>query len=477
MQERKYNKIVVALATYNRPKMLYRLLQQIQKWKGSWEVKVKVYDDASTEDYSRCQKYLERRGWDYTRFEQNHGRERYWKLVDYIYQEMLQEDFHYFIHLGDDLQIEEDFFTRAVELFDKVQHPKRICMNLLVDVGRAGKNSWTNVTPTLEQYEGAEVWNSGWMDMCYIATPRYFRHLGNRVYPVDQYWIMDPKKSSGVGKQLSERLVMKGFPIHQVAQTLVHHGQHESRMHREVREKVPLVTRSEPVMASMATFPERLEAMQDVVKAILPQVDKLKVYLNGYEAVPEFLNHEKVEAILGEDLGDAGKFYRNEEWDGYVICIDDDLEYPPNFVDGLLHGIEKYKRQAVVSYHGRTLKATPIASYYRKSCEALYRCLSELKKDQVAHILGTGVMGYHSSTIRPAIEDFPKPNMADIWLGLKAQREGVPMVVLRHQEGYIRHSAKVNLERTIASWHKGADEVQTSVCNSITWKLNPLSHA
>jgi hypothetical protein len=40
---------------------------------------------------------------------------------------------------------------------------------------------------------------------------------------------------------------------------------------------------------------------------------------------------------------------------------------------------------------------------------------------------------FHKDTIKLSLKDFPKPNMADIRLGIKAQKEKIPMLCLKHK--------------------------------------------
>jgi len=44
----------------------------------------------------------------------------------------------------------------------------------------------------------------------------------------------------------------------------------------------------EKIYASMATIPTRILQLEVVVNCILPQVDQLNVYLNGFEEAPWF---------------------------------------------------------------------------------------------------------------------------------------------------------------------------------------------
>lgn len=199
-----------------------------------------------------------------------------------------------------------------------------------------------------------------------------------------------------------------------------------------------LVENRDLVTASLASIPSREPLLRDTVASLLPQVDKLNVYLNGYAQTPSFLDHPKIEVARSQDhgdRGDAGKFFWSDQIQGYVLTCDDDILYPPDYVSQLVEGIERHNRKAVVSFHGATLKGV-VQDYY--TCRVQHHCRMGQKEDIGVHILGTGVMGYHSSTLEVKPEFFEIPNMADIWMGYQGQVQKIPFKCLRRRAGWIQ---------------------------------------
>lgn len=92
------------------------------------------------------------------------------------------------------------------------------------------------------------------------------------------------------------------------------------------------------IRAHMASFPKRKELMLANMQAILPQVDRLYLVLNEYTAIPdEIAGNDKIEAVIPEvDLKDVGKFYFQPEPDDFVFTMDDDLVFPPDYVETML---------------------------------------------------------------------------------------------------------------------------------------------
>ncbi len=205
---------------------------------------------------------------------------------------------------------------------------------------------------------------------------------------------------------------------------------------------------AETVTANISTVGWREEGLKRVVADILPQVDRLNVFLQWYKSVPEFLNNPKITVVRGEDqpgalaLGSSAKFFWADKIKGYHFTIDDDLVYPENYVKYCIEKIEQYHRTAVVGFHGVLLK-DDIQNYvpnkkkfrFRK---ALYNFRCALENDRPVHLLGTGVLAYHTDTIKISINDFLTRNMDDIYFGIAAQVQHVPLVCIQRSEGYVK---------------------------------------
>lgn len=233
----------------------------------------------------------------------------------------------------------------------------------------------------------------------------------------------------------------------------------------------------EPVIFNMATMPPRVKALEDSIPSILPQCDILNVYLNDFDEVPTILKHPKINAVLSKDalvdLGDVGKFFFCDTWSrGYIFTVDDKIIYPKDHAKKHIELIERSKRKAVVSCHGRLLK--PNCSSYYNDAHAFYGCLGTTSVDTFVHELGTGVMAFHSSTIKANLDMFPTINMTDIWFSIELQKRGIPILVRKHFKGDYGISRKHNDDYSIhATFNKARkDEYQTKVINEFEWKVN-----
>ncbi|GAG00882.1 unnamed protein product, partial [marine sediment metagenome] len=153
------------------------------------------------------------------------------------------------------------------------------------------------------------------------------------------------------------------------------------------------------VVAGMATFPLRESVAKRTVLSIIDQVDELGIYLNNYNHVPSYMRHPKIRVFRDfeekGDLNDVGKFYMlkyQKIQDGYYISIDDDILYPPNYVNMLICKSQQYQDKAIVGVHG-TFYPNEFTRVFQKDRTVLSYKFELLTDTQVA-FLGTGTMLY-----------------------------------------------------------------------------------
>jgi FkbM family methyltransferase len=227
--------------------------------------------------------------------------------------------------------------------------------------------------------------------------------------------------------------------------------------------------------ASMASFPPRRASLEQAVASILPQVDFLNVYLNGYEDTPPFLYNAKIHVIHSREYGDLrdnGKFFFLDSvpW-GYHLTIDDDIIYPPDYVQKMILKIEQYGRTAIVGCHGVILPSPLI--HFMKDREVLHfkRCLGH---DRLVNLLGTGTTAYHVGTIALSLDNFKAPGMADLWLALAAKRQKIPMICVERPEMWLKPLGEADETSLYCSAMNDGD-LQTKVAQAEqSWRLDEL---
>lgn len=194
----------------------------------------------------------------------------------------------------------------------------------------------------------------------------------------------------------------------------------------------------------MSTIAWREPGLAIAVASVLPQVDRLNVFLQGYADVPPCLRHPKVSIVRDDEapesaaLGASAKFH----WlwhglvaDGYHFTVDDDIEYPPDYVQRCVGKIEEYGRAAVVGFHGMIYRKR-VRSYFtdRQVWTFRHKCDS----DRFVHTLGTGTASFHTSTLKLMREDFAQANSCDLYLGIACQKQRVPVLCIARKRGYLK---------------------------------------
>lgn len=179
--------------------------------------------------------------------------------------------------------------------------------------------------------------------------------------------------------------------------------------------------------------------LKNTVDSLRPQGSVL-VILNNYNHIPDFLQDGEY-LIRYNDMGDAERYYGIEEHKGYLFTCDDDLIYPPDYVDYMIKAVDKYN--CVCTLHGKTYPV-PFISFNHTLNK--YRCLDDVTGDGRVDLGGTGVMAWHSDFLKVRYEDFKSKNMADVWFGKICKEQGVKVMCLAHRRGNLIHQ---NPERTI----------------------------
>jgi hypothetical protein len=232
------------------------------------------------------------------------------------------------------------------------------------------------------------------------------------------------------------------------------------------------------ITAQLATIPGRVYSMLKTVKSLHGQVHYINVQCNNYSehdinvieaSIKDWQYYQKYKPdglafYKADNLhGDAEKFNGVDKLEGYIFTCDDDLIYPPDYVETMIKKIEQYGRKAVITCHGRTFPDRKITSYYRDKLEG-FRCLGDVQKDVQVHSGGTGVMAWHSDLWRPEMSWFMAPNMADVFIGREAKKRGIPIICIEHSEGWIKYIEQPE-GSTIWEKHINDDSLQTMYWN------------
>lgn len=224
------------------------------------------------------------------------------------------------------------------------------------------------------------------------------------------------------------------------------------------------------IVAGIATIPGREECLTASINSLINQVDLLCISVNpNTEIAPHW---KSVKTVFFQIHGtDERKFHGLKHCgfsDTFFSC-DDDIIYPPDYVSKTLLGFEN--RPMIVTHHGRVIKS-PLTTYYRYRGKQYCFRDDQLKKNEFVNVPGTGVMAFRVRDI-PSLKNVfnPEfPRMADIHMGIFAQKNKLPIKLLPHPENWIRDNSRKSTVQSILT--SSVDESkQVELCNSITWTL------
>lgn len=235
------------------------------------------------------------------------------------------------------------------------------------------------------------------------------------------------------------------------------------------------------VFIGIASIRIRMHALKETIESLIDQTDKIGVYLDDYDHTPEFLKNPKILVVhsseINNDLGDAGKFFWVENHNGYYFTCDDDLRYPPDFVQRTIDCIENSKKPIVVGWHGSIINES-FKSYYYKESRKVLTFGSLRERNANVHILGTGCMGFHTRHINVNLKNFKTPNMADVYFALLGQNQRIPFFVIKHQKGEIteiEQTQAISIFKHSSSAINGSrqntKEIQNELVSKHNWRL------
>lgn len=234
----------------------------------------------------------------------------------------------------------------------------------------------------------------------------------------------------------------------------------------------------------MATFPDRREAFIETVHHIAPQIHWLHVYCNQYskgqikdleKLLPRHVTLHHGQSLHG-DLKDLGKFvYTGINENVWKVILDDDMNYPPDYVDRLMDMAVTYGQPGVFGVHGRIVnpsrgipKGEALRSYYSNTRTVHFS--RKIERPQQVHIIGTGGILYHSRTVQFDLEQCGQPGMADIWFSIHCHQQDVPLVVIPKDEDWVTQNSMVDNDSTIYQKARFNDAEQTRQVNRFQWK-------
>ncbi len=189
--------------------------------------------------------------------------------------------------------------------------------------------------------------------------------------------------------------------------------------------------------ANIATMPGREDSLRRVLIDLSPQVDLIRIYFNEMQP-PEWLSElANVEVATGPNLQAMGKFHpihSGAAGDEIYLTCDDDLIYPPDYVQKIRGELSKHPH-SIVAFHGRCILGK--GNHYYNDNKCYHHARPEVAG--TLHTVGTGCTAFNTANIKPRLPVSKNGRMVDVTLGLWAAQNGVECRLIAHPVNYIRN--------------------------------------
>ncbi len=203
------------------------------------------------------------------------------------------------------------------------------------------------------------------------------------------------------------------------------------------------------VIIGLASYPPRENGMLMTVRSLCDQCDMMYVALNGYQEAEVDRIRRKVQkenvvftGYCGEDdLGCQNKFRAVDLCgeDDYFVTVDDDIFYPPDYVEKLLAGIDRNGYDTICGFHGNIFhkKDGKVVPDHKDKTILMYS--GALEHDTEVNLLGMGVSVMKPKKIGVTFDLFKveKNTGDDELVAMFAEQRGIKKIALRKGKNWL----------------------------------------
>jgi hypothetical protein len=219
-------------------------------------------------------------------------------------------------------------------------------------------------------------------------------------------------------------------------------------------------------IVGIASTPNREEGLKDTICYLSSQVDHIYVWLNGYKKIPTIEQENVTFYLSKENIGAIGKLKVRDiikEKDFYFFTCDDDIIYPPNYIE---HNLKYFTSGSIQSSHGKIFSSFPITSYKYGDVSGFYFG-NKIQEKVKIHIPGTGVALMESKMLKDIpLESFTTRNMIDVWVGSWAHINQIPRYILPHSQNWLIPNHTISQHDSIWEATKNDDSIQIQIINN-----------
>ena len=201
-------------------------------------------------------------------------------------------------------------------------------------------------------------------------------------------------------------------------------------------------------LAVVATMPGREDALRDCLFSLRDQVDELRVICHDMKEPPDVVVAICDKYVCEPDrLGSAAKMRWAREWAGLYLGCDDDIQYPPDYVDVMRRWVKRWKGQALVTCHGRVLRSEPDKPN-RGFKDQTYAAYAFAQTDQ-AWLNYPGGCAIAFDTRLNVPTEYSSKSCEEAGLAVWAQLNQVPIFLVPHPENWLHYLLPSGHKETI----------------------------
>jgi hypothetical protein len=201
--------------------MLLKLLHDVDRERKNYQIKLYIFNDGSTMDYSQVKEYLlDKFAFKWFDYPSPHGRKHFWELHNKMFSAIKEEkNVEYYIQLADDMRLVDNFFDRCVRAI------KNVNADILNILTVESHHKVYNNRISSQFINNIDYFLTNFYDCASIMTPKFFEDIEWTAPETPlSIWEKNPGTGSWVGEYISEKYRSKtGKSILQLKYSLIYH--------------------------------------------------------------------------------------------------------------------------------------------------------------------------------------------------------------------------------------------------------------
>lgn len=271
------------------------------------------------------------------------------------------------------------------------------------------------------------------------AYPAEFEKLGKEKF-IKEFVV--PREEAYVERAMKSRPANLpcNFPV-KLEQSVIDafFAKYESESNESsAKETKTVSTRRPMVVGGMTIRPGRDTALWKTIKSILPQLDRLYLFFDRFETV-QVVRDPKIVCLYSQLFGDhreSGKFLgllmsRN---DPYYFALDDQIVYPPDYVDRMLTYLKENPSDVAAGVHGINFRDG--FDDYSADTE-IYHFSDKLSHGREVDLLGTGSVAFRTQKLGFDVRQWRQKNMPDLLFALECKKRGIKLAMVPRDTGWL----------------------------------------